>query len=112
MPGVQIPCLDCLTCPGRGALLGLAVEPLVIHAEFSDEGAMPLSRRELQILRMIAEGLTTKEIARRLDRAENTVKNHVTGIFSKLGVHDRTEAAIYAIKRGWLSLDLPEAVTK
>jgi DNA-binding NarL/FixJ family response regulator len=56
----------------------------------------PLSERELEILRLIARGTSNREIASGLFIAEGTVKNHVTNILAKLGVRDRTQAAIKA----------------
>lgn len=56
----------------------------------------PLSERELEILRLIARGTSNREIAGALFIAEGTVKNHVTNILAKLGVRDRTQAAIKA----------------
>jgi DNA-binding NarL/FixJ family response regulator len=56
----------------------------------------PLSERELEILRLIARGTSNREIASGLCIAEGTVKNHVTNILAKLGVRDRTQAAIKA----------------
>lgn len=57
-----------------------------------------LTNRELDILRLIAKGLSNKNIAERLYISEKTVKNHITNIFRKLGVEDRTQAALFAIK--------------
>lgn len=57
-----------------------------------------LTRREIEVLGLIAEGLFNKEIAFRLSISEKTVKNHITNIFKKIGVSDRTQAAVYAIK--------------
>ena len=54
----------------------------------------PLSNRELEILRLVATGASNKEIAATLVIAEGTVKNHVTNILGKLGVRDRTQAAL------------------
>jgi DNA-binding NarL/FixJ family response regulator len=59
-----------------------------------------LSGRESQILRLLADGLTNREIADRLSLAEGTVKNYVTNILGKLGVRDRTRAAIRARELG------------
>jgi len=56
----------------------------------------PLSERELEILRLIAQGASNREIAGALFLAEGTVKNHVTNILGKLGARDRTQAAIKA----------------
>lgn len=60
----------------------------------------PLSPRELEILRLLANGATNKEIAAQLVLAEGTVKNHVTNILMKLGVTDRTAAAMKAHELG------------
>ena len=60
----------------------------------------PLSPRELEVLRLLATGATNKEIAAKLVVAEGTVKNHVTNVFNKLGVNDRTSAAIKARELG------------
>jgi DNA-binding NarL/FixJ family response regulator len=62
----------------------------------------PLSERELEILAWIARGSSNKEIADRLFIAEGTVKNHVTHILGKLGVRDRTQAALKARELGLL----------
>ena len=60
----------------------------------------PLSPRELEILRLMANGATNREIAAQLVLAEGTVKNHVTNILTKLGVADRTSAAMKAKELG------------
>jgi len=60
----------------------------------------PLSERELEILRLIATGASNKEIATSLFVAEGTVKNHVTNILGKLGVRDRTQAALKSKELG------------
>ena len=57
-----------------------------------------LTAREIEVLELIAEGLINKEIARQLYISEKTVKNHVSNIFKKINVSDRTQAAIYAFK--------------
>lgn len=62
----------------------------------------PLSERELEILSLIARGASNKEIASQLYIAEGTVKNHVTHILGKLGVRDRTQAALKARELGLL----------
>ena len=62
----------------------------------------PLSERELEVLQLIAEGLTNPEIASRLFLALNTVKTHSSNIYSKLGVHSRTQAVARARALGLL----------
>jgi DNA-binding NarL/FixJ family response regulator len=62
-----------------------------------------LSKREEEVLRLVAEGLTNKEIARRLIVTENTVKTYVTSLFNKLGVDSRAQAVAVAAHDGLLS---------
>ncbi|MGV8145604.1 MAG: response regulator [Alkaliphilus sp.] len=63
-----------------------------------EKGKGGLTKREYEVLILIAEGITNKEIAERLFISEKTVKNHVSSIFKKIKVNDRTQAAIYAYK--------------
>ena len=63
-----------------------------------------LSARELEVLRLIVQGLSNKQIAYDLKIAEDTTKNHVKSILKKLGVDDRTQAATTAIQRGIIHL--------
>lgn len=71
------------------------------------EGAEPLTERETEVLRLIAQGLANKEIAHRLGIAEKTVKSHVSAILAKLGVQSRTQAALYAAQIGMTELRRP-----
>ena len=64
-----------------------------------------LTPRELQMLAMIARGLVAKEIAHELRISEKTVRNHVSNIYRKLGIYDRSQAVLYAIKKGLVSAD-------
>jgi DNA-binding NarL/FixJ family response regulator len=64
-----------------------------------------LTEREQDVLRLLAEGKTNKEIAEVLIISDRTVQTHLSNIFSKMGVGTRTEAVLEAIKRGWLSVD-------
>ena len=59
-----------------------------------------LSVRETEVVRLIAGGLSNKEISARLSLSEKTVKNHISRIFSKLNITARTQAAVHAIKTG------------
>lgn len=63
-----------------------------------------LTRRELEVLRLLAQGLYNKEIADKLSISEKTVKNHVSRLFKKINVSDRTQAAVYAIKNSIVDL--------
>ena len=73
---------------------------------YSDPGEpyQPLTGREMEVLTYLTRGLSNKEIAMSLKISQQTVKNHVTAIFRKLGVDDRTQATIYALQRGWVRL--------
>lgn len=73
---------------------------------FSDPGEpfYPLSEREMEVLAYLTQGLSNKEIAAILGISHQTVKNHVTAVLRKLGVDDRTQAAVYALRRGWVRL--------
>jgi DNA-binding NarL/FixJ family response regulator len=79
--------------------LGQEVEPLFV----------PLSAREIEVLDYIARGNSNKEIARALKISDQTVKNHITSILRKLAVNDRTQAVVYALRRGWIKLNNEES---
>ena len=64
----------------------------------------PLSDREMEVLSCVVRGMSNKEIAGLLGISHQTVKNHVTSILRKFGVEDRTQAVVYALKRGWVKL--------
>jgi DNA-binding NarL/FixJ family response regulator len=66
---------------------------------------MPLTPRELEILRAVAGGLKNRQIADQLSLTEQTVKNHLSRIMHKLGVPNRTHAVTFAVRQGWLTLD-------
>lgn len=70
-----------------------------------DEHFVPLSPRELEILQFVTNGMSNKEIAYRLGISQQTVKNHMTSILRKLNVEDRTQAAVTAIRHGWVRLN-------
>lgn len=95
---------------------GVLIEPSVarkVVAEFaritpptrskSEDATEPLSDRELQVLKLLANGLTNREIARAVHLAEGTVKNYVSNILAKIGARDRTQAAIRARELNLLS---------
>jgi NarL family two-component system response regulator LiaR len=65
----------------------------------------PLTEREMEVLRLVAQGLSNEEIAGRLVIAERTVRTHVSNILGKLHLANRTQAALYALREGLASLD-------
>ena len=67
----------------------------------------PLSDREMEVLSCVVRGMSNKEIASLLGISHQTVKNHVTSILRKFSVEDRTQAVVYALKRGWVKLQDP-----
>ena len=63
-----------------------------------------LTRRELEVLKLLAIGKYNKEVAEELEISERTVKNHVSNIFKKIGVTDRTQAAVFAIRNNLITI--------
>jgi len=63
------------------------------------------SPREMDVLRLVARGMTNKAIAAQLKISERTVQGHIASLFSKLGVNSRTEAVVHAAQLGWVSLN-------
>ena len=84
---------------------GERVIPLEVAARLAEhpEGSR-LTKKELEVLELVARGLSNKEIARNVGRTDETVKMHLKNIFSKLHVRDRTEAATVALVRGLIHL--------
>ena len=76
---------------------------LVRRSDAISDGAMALSARELEVLRLVADGLNNRTVAERLFISENTVKNHVRSIHEKLQVHSRMEAVVRARRDGLLT---------
>jgi two-component system, NarL family, response regulator LiaR len=74
----------------------------VISASESPEA---LTERETEVLRLLAQGQSNKQIARTLNNSEQTIKTHVSRILAKLGVQSRTQATLYAIRTGMVSPD-------
>ena len=63
-----------------------------------------LTEREMQVLRLVAQGLNNKDIAEQLFISENTVKNHIRNILEKLQLHSRMEAVVYAVREKLLEI--------
>jgi two-component system, NarL family, response regulator LiaR len=85
------------------ALLDPSVAARLVEAIAQPPGEAPrerLTAREREVLDLIARGLSNKRIARELELSEKTVKTHVGHVLSKLGVTDRTQAALYAVRTG------------
>lgn len=70
----------------------------ILNARKEDGGDDVLTAREKQVLKLLAEGYSNRNIAEELEVSEKTVKNHLSSIFKKIGVSDRTNAVIYALK--------------
>ena len=84
----------------------LATFQQVQHLQ-TEEGElfMPLTRREAEILEWVARGSSNKEIAQGLAISDQTVKNHMSSVLRKLAVNGRTQAVLYAVRRGWIRLE-------
>jgi DNA-binding NarL/FixJ family response regulator len=63
-----------------------------------------LTAREVEILKLIATGQANKQIARRLDISEKTVRNHVSNMYEKLHIYDRSQAVLYAVRKGLVEI--------
>ncbi|MBL8161292.1 MAG: hypothetical protein JNJ61_04845 [Anaerolineae bacterium] len=75
---------------------------LELSAAFNLAAPADLTAREMEVIQRLASGLTNKEIALALDVSARTVNFHLDNIYSKLGVSTRTEAAVYALRQGWV----------
>jgi len=75
-----------------------------LHGHPADQQTEPLTARELKVLRLIAEGLSNHNIAKKLFISEPTVRTHVSNILRKLSLDNRTQAALYALREGLASL--------
>ncbi|HYD09681.1 MAG TPA: response regulator transcription factor, partial [Acidimicrobiales bacterium] len=98
-----------LISPSMASKLIQEFNALARRAEEKQQVPAPkLTDRELEVLKLVAQGLTNREIADQLYISENTVKNHVRNILEKLHLHSRMEAVVYAVREKLL--DLEEAV--
>ena len=76
------------------------MEKVTSQPKSAESPAADLTDREMEVVRLVAEGLSNKDIAARLVISEKTVKTHVSSILSKLHLNDRTQLAVYALKSG------------
>ncbi|RLC66992.1 MAG: DNA-binding response regulator [Chloroflexi bacterium] len=109
--------LDVLLNAIRAAARGESVLPPTVAAvvvrhltgkgevEAPPDAARPLTDRELEVLRLAAEGLTNYDIGQRLCISVHTVEAHLTHVYNKLGVGSRIEAVVHAIRHGWVQLE-------
>ena len=84
------------------------IDRLISPKPTETQAIEPLSERETEVLKLAATGISNKDIAEQLFLSPRTVQVHLGNIFNKLGVASRTEAILYGLRRGWLTLeDLP-----
>lgn len=83
--------------PAQGSVTNSVREAMEKRAK-PDSAEIPLTKREMQVLRHVALGLSNREIGKSLHISVDTVKEHVQNIFKKLGISDRTQAAVWALK--------------
>jgi len=92
------------TAEGRSyldpSIAGRVMQQAMASSPASEPPSEPLSERERQVLQLLSQGYSNPEIAQRLHLARGTVRNYVSSILQKLGVADRTEAAVEALRRG------------
>ncbi len=84
--------------PAEGSMMERVKDAMARRGDRDDD--IPLTNRELQVLRHVALGLSNREIGRSLGISIETVKEHVQNILRKLDVSDRTQAAVWAVKKG------------
>jgi NarL family two-component system response regulator LiaR len=70
-----------------------------------DKSSEHISKREMDIIKLAALGMTNKDIADKLHLSNRTVEGHLRAVFNKLGVGSRTEAVLYGLRKGWLTLE-------
>ena len=96
----------------------LAIKVFQAFAEISNENQRDkdifdgLTEREIEILRLIARGMTNRQVSNHLWISERTVDNHVQNIYKKLNISDRTQATLYAVRKGIISINETGAANK
>ncbi len=90
--------------PGMAGKLFDVARELLLHQELLSTRKPTLTGRELEVLGLVADGKTSRQIGDLLYISENTVKNHIRNILDKLGLHSRNEAVLYAIRENLITL--------
>ena len=90
--------------PRMAAKLFVVVQQMLRHRELAASRRPTLTGREIEVLQLVAQGYTSREIGEHLFISENTVKNHVRNILDKLGLHSRNEAVLYALRENLIDL--------
>jgi len=90
--------------PRMAAKLFTVVQQMLRHRELAASRRPTLTGREIEVLQLVAQGYTSREIGDHLFISENTVKNHVRNILDKLGLHSRNEAVLYALRENLIDL--------
>lgn len=93
-------------------LAGMALMDMARGERPAKPQGPPLTEREIEVLRLVGQGASNRQIAAALFISEKTAKNHLTHIFEKLGVTDRTQAALWAVRTGLVSLEAGEGSGK
>ncbi len=102
--------IDNLASGGAAVSSGMAgklfdvTRELLLHQELNSTRKPTLTGRELEVLGLVADGKTSRQIGDLLFISENTVKNHIRNILDKLGLHSRNEAVLYAIRENLITL--------
>ena len=91
--------------PMMASKLFANVRQLLRHRDIVAGRRPTLTGREVEVLQLVAQGMTSREIGKKLFISENTVKNHVRNILDKLGLHSRSEAVMYALREDLISID-------
>jgi len=90
--------------PKMASKLFDTVSNLLKHRDLVSSRRPKLTGREIEVLQLVAQGYTSREIGEKLYISENTVKNHVRNILDKLGLHSRNEAVLYALRENLIDL--------
>jgi len=109
--GDELTCAIQAVCKGEPVLNPMIARKVMNYFKFPgkvrglERPSEHLSNREIDIIKLAANGMTNKDIADRLHLSNRTVEGHLRAIFNKLGVGSRTEAVLYGLRKGWFSLE-------